>query len=325
MKKLTFFLILMFATSLVFAQVPRPYNPGGKSTLTEEQIQAAGKHHPNNPSSSTVILDFEGLACDDNILGFYNGGTSFKGHSGTNYGVYFSDNATGLPTGGCSNACNCPSPITCMWFNGGITWKMNVPAGFINSISFYYTSFPPLTVEVYSELDGTGNLLASNTFPTNWQNGGCVNCMYCHWDQVGVSFAGVAKSVSFTAPDPGMEFMALDNIAFEPAPPCIPTLSEWGLIILALLMVAAGMVYIRKRQYSFAMAGSADVSEGRKNLFNRRSYFIILAGLLGIAMVVFAVEIIFSIAVPVRDIAGALVSSVILAYILQLVNAFRKE
>jgi len=41
--------------------------------------------------------------------------------------------------------------------------------------------------------------------------------------------------------------------------------------------------------------------------------------------VVFAVEIIFSIAVPVRDIAGALVSSAILAYILQLVNAFRKE
>jgi hypothetical protein len=108
--------------------------------------------------------------------------------------------------------------------------------------------------------------------------------------------------------------------------PCvIPTLSEWGLIILALLMVAAGMVYIRKRQYSVAMAGGADVSNERKSLFNRRSYFIILAVLLSIALVVFALEIVFSIAVPVRDIAGSIVSSAILAYILQLLIPFRKE
>jgi len=105
----------------------------------------------------------------------------------------------------------------------------------------------------------------------------------------------------------------------------IPTLSEWGLIILALMMLAAGMVYIRRRQYSFAMAGSTDVPQEKQSQFNRRSYFIILAVLLGIAMLVFAVEIIFSIAVPVRDIAGALVSSVILAYIIHLLNAFRKE
>jgi hypothetical protein len=105
----------------------------------------------------------------------------------------------------------------------------------------------------------------------------------------------------------------------------IPTLSEWGLIILALLFLAAEMVYLRRRQYSFATAGGADVTENRKSLFNRRSYFIILAALLGIAMVVFTVEILFSIAVPVRDIVGALVSSVILAYVIHLLNAFRKE
>jgi vacuolar-type H+-ATPase subunit I/STV1 len=85
------------------------------------------------------------------------------------------------------------------------------------------------------------------------------------------------------------------------------------------------MVYIRRKQYSFAMAGSTDVPQEKQSQFNRRSYFIILAVLLGIAMLVFAVEIIFSIAVPVRDIAGALVSSVILAYIIHLLNAFRKE
>ena len=108
-------------------------------------------------------------------------------------------------------------------------------------------------------------------------------------------------------------------------PGCIPTLSQWGLIILALLFLAAEMVYIRRRQYSFAIAGGADVTGNRKSLFNSRSYFIILAVLLGISMLVFAVELILSISIPARDIAGALVSSVILAYILHLVNAFRKK
>jgi hypothetical protein len=105
----------------------------------------------------------------------------------------------------------------------------------------------------------------------------------------------------------------------------IPTLSQWGLIILGLLFLAAEMVYLRRRKYSFAMAGGAEVSEGRKNLINRRDYFIILALLLGIAMVVFTTLIIFSIAVPVMDIAGALISSVILAYILHLLIPFRKK
>jgi hypothetical protein len=114
--------------------------------------------------------------------------------------------------------------------------------------------------------------------------------------------------------------------SFSTLPPeCIPTLSQWGLIILALLFLAAEMVYIRRRQYSFAMAGGADVTESRKSLFNSRSYFTILAVLLGISMLVFAVELILSISIPARDIAGAVVSSAILAYILHLVNAFRKK
>ena len=51
----------------------------------------------------------------------------------------------------------------------------------------------------------------------------------------------------------------------------------------------------------------------------------ILAILLGIALVIFTVEIILAIEVPVRDIIGGLVSSAILAYILQLLIPYRKE
>ena len=105
---------------------------------------------------------------------------------------------------------------------------------------------------------------------------------------------------------------------------CIPTLSQWGLIILALLFLAAEMVYLRRRQYSFAAAGGAEISE-KRSFFNRRSYFMILAVLLGVAIAVFSVEIILSISIPARDIIGAVISSAVLAFILQMFNTFRKE
>jgi hypothetical protein len=121
-------------------------------------------------------------------------------------------------------------------------------------------------------------------------------------------------------------FLKAASFSTTPPPPtCIPTLSEWGLIILALLLMAAGLVYIRRRQYSFATAGEADVTQHKTSLFNRRSYFIILSVLLGIAMMIFVAETILSINVPARDIVGSLVSSAILAYILQLIIPSRNE
>ena len=171
-------------------------------------------------------------------------------------------------------------------------------------------------------------MLATQILPINYDLDNCTGDPtgdFCHWDAVGLGFSGTAKSVSFGGV---ANHVVFDEVTFgSTTPGCsIPTLSQWGLIILALLFLAAEMVYIRRRQYSIAMAGGgADVTESRKNLFNSRSYFIILAALLGIAMVVFAVEIILSISIPLRDIAGALVSSVILAYILHMVNAFRKK
>lgn len=330
MKKLTFFIVLMFATSLVFAEVPRVHNPSATPTVTKEQIMAWGQHHADNPSNA-VLLDFEGLGDLDPISQFYNGGTSGGGFSGTNYGVYFSPNTLGLidaDAGGTGNFANEPSPNTGMFAEiGQGAPVMDVTNGFTTSFSFYYSAALPLTVNVYDGLNGTGTLLASQLLDINYN----LNCTgdptgaYCHWDLVTIPFASTAKSVTFTGSQDN--YFIIDNIAFTNlnSPCSIPTLSEWGLIILALLFLAAEMVYIRRRQYSFAVIGDANLTEKNKSLFNSRSYFMILAVLLGIAMLVFTAEIILSISIPVQDIVGALVSSAILAYILQLVNAFRKE
>jgi IPTL-CTERM motif len=106
---------------------------------------------------------------------------------------------------------------------------------------------------------------------------------------------------------------------------CIPTLSQWGLIILGLLFLSAAVVFIQRKQYSFAIAGETETTSGTKILFNRRTYFITWAILLGIAAVIFITEIVLSISVPIQDIAGSLVSSAILAYILHHLIPSRKE
>ncbi len=105
----------------------------------------------------------------------------------------------------------------------------------------------------------------------------------------------------------------------------IPTLSEWGLIILSLLLLALGIVFIRRRQYSFALAGGADATEGRKSLFIPRSFFPILAVLFSFALLGFAGFMTLGNSLPPRDMIGTLISCVVLAYILQLLGAFRKK
>jgi hypothetical protein len=329
MKKFTLLFVFMIGASVIFAQAPTIHLSGINKTITNEQIQQLGQHQSDNPSN-IIVLNFEGLGDVDAVNQFYNGGTSGLGFSGVNYGVYFSPNGLGvidIDAGGTGNIANEPSPSTVLFFLEGNATIMNVAAGFTTGFSFFYSANVGVgSVSVYDGLDGTGNLLGSQILPINYQNGGCTgdpNGDFCHWDAVGISFAGTAKSISFGGV---ANHVAFDDVTFGSILPgcAIPTLSQWGLIILALLFLAAEMVYIRRRQYSFATAGG-EVSETRKSLFNSRSYFMILAVLLGIAGAVFTTELVLAISIPARDIAGAIVSSAILAYILQLFNAFRKE
>lgn len=248
MKKLTFFIALMFAASLVFAQAPTIHNPNAKVTVTNEQIKAWGAASQKSPSS-TVFLDFEGLGNSVPVGNYYNGG------GGPNYGVYFSDNTLALidaDAGGSGNFANEPSPSTIMFFLTGSSATMNVPAGFTTGFSFYYCSSGSGTVYVYDDLDGTGNLLASQPFSANYN----INCTgdpggaFCHWDPIGVAFSGTAKSVLFTGVQNSCGF---DNVTFgsvTPGPGTIPTMSEWGLIILGLALLALGTFYILKRRGS---------------------------------------------------------------------------
>lgn len=205
MKKLTFFLSVMLASSFVFveAQVQTLHNPNAKATVTKDQIKGWGAPG-DQVASKTVALNFEGLGNLDEISQFYNGGTSLAGYSGTNYGIYFSGNALGLiniENGGSGNFTNTTWSRTVMFFLTGSSVTMSVPAGFKNALSFQYTSSVPGMVSVYDGPDGTGNLLASQSFPAlaAENKGGASTGYLVSWKPFDMIFPGTALSVTITA------------------------------------------------------------------------------------------------------------------------------
>jgi hypothetical protein len=171
--------------------------------------------------AGTVVLTFEGLKDQEQILNFYNGGTGSLGSSGPNYGIYFGNSALALidaDNGGSGNFANEPSPDTIAFFLSGGNLVMNVAAGFDTGFSFFYTSAASASVTVYDGLDATGNVLGVVNLATNYN----INCTgdptgsFCHWDPIGVAFSGTAMSVSFAG---SANQVGFDNITLGAGTP----------------------------------------------------------------------------------------------------------
>ncbi|MFC5462702.1 PEP-CTERM sorting domain-containing protein [Massilia niabensis] len=158
-----------------------------------------------------IVLDFEGVADRASVNDFYNGGTDSAGNRGTNYGINFSSRTLGsidLDAGGTGNVANEPSASTVIAFLEGGSAMMNVAAGFDTGFSFFYSSEENGFIEVYEGLNGTGSLLASLELHDNIDNcSGDPSGLYCRFSPVGVTFAGIARSVDFRG--------ATNNIAFD--------------------------------------------------------------------------------------------------------------
>lgn len=162
------------------------------------------------------------------ISGFYSGGTSSEGTSGVNYGVDFVGDVLttclNSATVFCAEASKAGAGVpgserTGMFvgFGGGL---LNVAAGFDTAFSFAYTKplpFIDATVNVYSGLDGTGDLLASLLLETTsdldlvcepYQAGSCP------FYNAAIDFAGTARSVTF---DGIGGFAVYDDLTFGSA------------------------------------------------------------------------------------------------------------
>ncbi|PKP30010.1 MAG: PEP-CTERM sorting domain-containing protein [Bacteroidetes bacterium HGW-Bacteroidetes-16] len=242
MKKLILTMAVIFCGAMI-TEAQTVHDPNVVPTITPKQIKELGQQHQKFPSS-VIVLDFEGLGDLDDINGFYNGGISGAGYSGTNYGIEFSV-ALGLidsDAGGSGNFANEPSPSTVMFFTSASQAQMNVAAGFTTGFSVFYCSSVTGSIEVYDGLDGTGNLVGSVSLTPNV--GSCTgdpNGSYCQWDPVAVPFSGTARSVVFIG---AADLIAFDDVTFgsiTPGPtPGVP-ISNWAIFI-GLFLIGAFMV-----------------------------------------------------------------------------------
>lgn len=188
-------------------------------------------------NAAVVSLNFTGVAGPSNsttVGGFYNGGTSGDGNSGVNYGVAFSNNALAINN---YNGTNEPDPGILFFLSGGAV-TLDYAAGFTTGFSFRYASNSSAFITVYDGLGATGNVLGMLSLANNFVGG----CGYCQWDAVGVSFAGIAKSVDFGG---GANFVAYDSITFGRATPGVPEPATWALMIGG--FAAVGAMARRKR------------------------------------------------------------------------------
>ncbi|WP_282605698.1 hypothetical protein [Pelagibius sp. Alg239-R121] len=180
-------------------------------------------------SANVIVLDFEGVGDLASVGDYYNGGVDSQGNSGENFGVSFSSaslaikdgDTKGIPLNG--NFANEPSPDTVLFFLQGNTATLTFDAGFTTGFSFFYTTqFDTGFVNVYDDIDGTGNLLATLNLSLNWKDNGCTGDPtgdFCNWDPIGVAFDGIARSVDFGGT---LNQVGFDDITFGSATPGRP-------------------------------------------------------------------------------------------------------
>ncbi len=196
-------------------------------------------------AATPIVLTFEGVGDGAAIGNFYNGGTDSQGHAGTNYGISFSSSALGLidtAHGGTGDFSGEPSASTVLYFPSAASAILNYSAGFDTGFSFFYTSSAAAVVNVFSGLNGTGALLGSAPITAQYNT----NCSasskagYCNWTASGVSFAGVARSISFGG---AANNTAFDNVTFGSATAtgAVPEPATWAMMILGFGVVGGAM------------------------------------------------------------------------------------
>ncbi|MCB0634972.1 MAG: IPTL-CTERM sorting domain-containing protein, partial [Lewinella sp.] len=100
----------------------------------------------------------------------------------------------------------------------------------------------------------------------------------------------------------------------------VPTMSQWGLILLCLIVLTLGMVTVRQRQ--LAMAGSESAGFSLRNLPFDRARFTRALRWAGLAIVaVFAVAVlVFGYVMTTADVPGSLLALPLVAYLMTLLS-----
>jgi hypothetical protein len=108
----------------------------------------------------------------------------------------------------------------------------------------------------------------------------------------------------------------------------VPTLSQWGLIIMSLLLLTAGTIFIMRRGPVIAQtatAGGYCTQRGRPALFERKVFLRVGGAMLPLCLIGLAIAGWASDGVETLDVAGTLLCTLIVAYIVHLLALTARE
>lgn len=105
----------------------------------------------------------------------------------------------------------------------------------------------------------------------------------------------------------------------------VPTLSEWGIIFMFLLLLTFGTLAIGQRETAFAGIGGIHFSGGMNLPFDRTVYSKILAAVAGLVLVAFMIDFATSGFITMVDICCSMLAAPLFAYLIFLVKIFGKE
>ncbi|MEO5824628.1 MAG: PEP-CTERM sorting domain-containing protein [Gemmatimonadales bacterium] len=178
--------------------------------------------------ANAQVIDFEGVNATYPsgfafINGYYDGGTSSDGTTGTDYNVTFSSNAQAIclnsTTVYCSNTSRggLGSPTSQqggLFFLSGPATYLNLLTGFTTGFSLFYSApYFPGSLSVYDGLNGTGNVLGTLALPTTTLSG-CApaySAGFCPFSPVGVAFLGTGYSIGFAGV---ADQIVIDDVTF---------------------------------------------------------------------------------------------------------------
>lgn len=119
------------------------------------------------------------------------------------------------------------------------------------------------------------------------------------------------------------------TVSFDSGPvvtPAVPTMGEWGLIILALLVLSFGTVYMMRHQVAIAGMMDVSVSPNSSIPFERVSYGKMLGiVMLGLVTVFSIAVLLFGYEMTSADVPGSLIAGPIAAYLLHLIIGIKKR
>lgn len=137
----------------------------------------------------------------------------------------------------------------------------------------------------------------------------------------------VSSSYTGTIPSPiGINATFSGGAAiFCPPPTTVPTMGEWGLIVLALLVLSFGTVFMMRHQTAIAGMGETSMSQSSGIPFDRASYGkMLIVVMIGLVAVFVVSVLVFGYEMTNADVPGSLIAGPIAAYLLHLLFGKKK-